>query len=1013
MVSILEKGEFNIDFHPMVDFIAASPLRYALTVKPTIFVSHIRQFWSTVRIETMDEGTHILATVDGIQRTVSESSLRRNLKLSDEDGIVSIPDTELFENLTLMGSAQSRKQDDKTKKESKGKSLVESFPGYRDLSAEFEDCSDNSINEVNVAGTTVPTVGKNSLNNTNTFSAAGPLNAAASPTHRKSSFIDASQLSNDPDMPELEDITYFDVEDDVGAKADFNNLETSITVNPIPTSRVHKDHPVTQIIGHTQDEGIDYEEVFAPIARIEAIRLFLAYASFMGFMVYQMDVKSAFLYGTIEEEVYVCQPLGFEDLDHPDKFYIVVKAIYGLHQAPRACEGFHQILNVLNGSSIKYALAVNPNIYVSCIKQFCTTITVKQVNDVTRLQALVVKKKVVVTEATIRDALHLDNEEGVDCLPNEKVFAELVRMGYEKPSTKLTLYKAFFSSQWKFLIHTILQCMSAKRTSWNELNSSMTSAVICLSSGRKFNFSKYIFDSLVKNVDSPTKFYMYPRFLQLMIRKQVGDLSTHTTKYTFPALTQKVFANMKRVGKGFSEVETPLFEGMLVEQQVDEEGDADENVEKVNAGDAVERDVSAAHGEVHTVAAKPSIPSPTLPTPPPQPHQDIPSTFQVQQTPPQSPQILILVFRNKFDKLYTDFVEMALHLEEKFYPNHLTTVSGRRWLLTHGMVLAIVKCLNLPEYLSSLGVAIGKANEKGIQDGLSAGIVHALKYKLLFACGIESNKDASVQTVMVIIYREGPLAEKLGWNELQPNVDQLMVLIYRSSDKVVLDATALSLALDFYSFMGTEGTSDTVSATANTNTALSITFASASSIAPISIDDYEVVGVEDQAVADGNAASFPDVDDAYGFGKNHKEKTKTRQNEYEIVKSIQKPELKTFMCLEYSDVHQPSKEISIDELKIMMQSYFERMNQLREQEDLLVEQKLREQEQAAQEKEEPPQNFDIHQLIREVCGIKVCEEQKQNMEDTMLELLEVCRQKELYCMHNDVDDLIENFSRLI
>nr|GFA55503.1 hypothetical protein [Tanacetum cinerariifolium] len=103
MVTTLEKGEFNSDFHPMVDFIAASPLRYALTVKPTIFVSHIRQFWSTARIETTDEGTYILATVDGIQRTVSESSLRRNLKLRDEDGIVSIPDTELFENLTLMG----------------------------------------------------------------------------------------------------------------------------------------------------------------------------------------------------------------------------------------------------------------------------------------------------------------------------------------------------------------------------------------------------------------------------------------------------------------------------------------------------------------------------------------------------------------------------------------------------------------------------------------------------------------------------------------------------------------------------------------------------------------------------------------------------------------------------------------------------------------------------------------------------------------------------------------------
>ncbi|GJS77794.1 putative ribonuclease H-like domain-containing protein [Tanacetum coccineum] len=88
--------------------------------------------------------------------------------------------------------------------------------------------------------------------------------------------------------------------------------------------------------GYTQEEGIDYDEVFAPVARIEAIRLFLAFASFMGFIVYQMDVKSAFLYGTIDEEVYVSQPPGFVDPDHPNKVYKVVKALYGLHQAPRA-----------------------------------------------------------------------------------------------------------------------------------------------------------------------------------------------------------------------------------------------------------------------------------------------------------------------------------------------------------------------------------------------------------------------------------------------------------------------------------------------------------------------------------------------------------------------------------------------------------------------------------------------------------------------------------------------------
>nr|GEY28682.1 hypothetical protein [Tanacetum cinerariifolium] len=214
----------------------------------------------------------------------------------------------------------------------------------------------------------------------------------------------------------------------------------------------------------------------------------------------------------------------------------------------------------------------------------------KQVNDVTRLQALVDKRKVVVIEAIIREALRLDDAKGVDCLPNEEIFSELARMGYEKPSTKLMFYKAFFSSH------------------------------------------------LVRNVNSTTKFYMYPCFLQLIIRKQVGDLSIHTTKYTSPALTQKVFANMRRVGKGFFRVETPLFEGMLVKQEVDEEGDADENVEEVNAGDADKGDDSAAHGEVPTVTEEPSIPSPTPLTLPPQPPQDIPSTSQVQQTPPQSPQ---------------------------------------------------------------------------------------------------------------------------------------------------------------------------------------------------------------------------------------------------------------------------------------------------------------------------------------------------------------------------------------
>ncbi|GJZ22200.1 putative ribonuclease H-like domain-containing protein, partial [Tanacetum coccineum] len=283
--------------------------------------------------------------------------------------------------------------------------------------------------------------------------------------------INASTLPNadlpiDSNMPDLEDASdtlpndgifnrAYDDDEDVGAVADFNNMDNTIAVSPIPTLRIHKDHPKGQILGDPtsavqtrgkiqkassaqqalvsyihkqnrtnhkdhqnclfacflsqeepktisqalkdeswveamqeellqfklqkvwvlvdlpygkkvigtkwvfrnkrdersivvknkarlvaqgfrQEEGIDYDEVFAPVARIEAIRLFLAFASYMGFTVYQMDVKSAFLYGTIEEEVYVHQPPGFVDPAHPNKVYKVIKALYGLHQAPRA-----------------------------------------------------------------------------------------------------------------------------------------------------------------------------------------------------------------------------------------------------------------------------------------------------------------------------------------------------------------------------------------------------------------------------------------------------------------------------------------------------------------------------------------------------------------------------------------------------------------------------------------------------------------------------------------------------
>ncbi|GJZ99186.1 hypothetical protein Tco_0671737 [Tanacetum coccineum] len=147
----------------------------------------------------------------------------------------------------------------------------------------------------------------------------------------------------------------------------------------------------------------------------------------------------------------------------------------------------------------------------SCIQQFWTTAKAKTVNRGRQIQALVDKKKVIITEKGVRSDLMLDDAEGTECLPNDVIFEQPTLMGYENFTQKLTFYKAYISSQWKFLIHTILQCLGAKTTSWNKFSSTMASAIICLATNQKFNFSKYIFDNMMKNLEGGVKFLMYPR----------------------------------------------------------------------------------------------------------------------------------------------------------------------------------------------------------------------------------------------------------------------------------------------------------------------------------------------------------------------------------------------------------------------------------------------------------------------------------------------------------------------
>ncbi|GKA48031.1 putative ribonuclease H-like domain-containing protein, partial [Tanacetum coccineum] len=208
---------------------------------------------------------------------------------------------------------------------------------------------------------------------------------------------------------------------------------------------------------------------------------------------------------------------------------------------------------------------------------------VKTINGEVQLQALVDGKKIIITKTSVRRDLQLNDEEGTNCLPklilkkHTRTHSSLpdlnhswrgfLGIGVEKSSQNLTFYEAFFSPRWKFLIHTILQCLSAKTTAWNEFSSTMASAIICLAANQKFNFSKYIFESMVKNLDNVGKFLMYPRFVQVFLEKQLKGMQSHKKIYVTPSHTKKIFRNMRRVGKSFSGRETPLFPTMMVQAQ--------------------------------------------------------------------------------------------------------------------------------------------------------------------------------------------------------------------------------------------------------------------------------------------------------------------------------------------------------------------------------------------------------------------------------------------------------------
>ncbi|GKC19035.1 hypothetical protein Tco_1021185 [Tanacetum coccineum] len=165
-------------------------------------------------------------------------------------------------------------------------------------------------------------------------------------------------------------------------------------------------------------------------------------------------------------------------------------------ELPTDSDDFTEIVDFLNANPIRYALTVNPNIYVLCIEQFWSTAKAQTINEETHIYALVDGKKIVITESSVRRDLQFTYEDGTDCLPTTTTFENLKLMGYENLSDKLTFFKSYFSHQWKFLVHTILQCLSPKKITWNGFSSNIASAIICLATIQKFNFSKMVFDEV-------------------------------------------------------------------------------------------------------------------------------------------------------------------------------------------------------------------------------------------------------------------------------------------------------------------------------------------------------------------------------------------------------------------------------------------------------------------------------------------------------------------------------------
>ncbi|GJR29192.1 hypothetical protein Tco_1105424 [Tanacetum coccineum] len=224
---------------------------------------------------------------------------------------------------------------------------------------------------------------------------------------------------------------------------------------------------------------------------------------------------------------------------------------------------FHQIIDYLAGCSINYSLLVDPDLIGPWLQQFWATASLRVINEVSHIRAMVAGKRILISEETIRADLLFDDANGVDCFPKQVIWDSLRDIGYEGNLAQLTFSKPLFSPQWKYLVHVLLHCLSPKSTSWEQFGTNIASALVGLATNQKFNFSLMIMNGMLGHISNGTPFIMYPRFIQLFLNKQLEGVTRPTNFLPSVTLPSKVFTFMRKNSPKFSGRITPLTPPML------------------------------------------------------------------------------------------------------------------------------------------------------------------------------------------------------------------------------------------------------------------------------------------------------------------------------------------------------------------------------------------------------------------------------------------------------------------